>query len=87
MSHDIPGLGKLVCSVLGDPDWSQFGKGPELGTASRSSLQPDDEGDSLIWDCDAVCVCPEEAVVHSGLTLGVVPIDLFVASVRKYIPE
>jgi hypothetical protein len=34
-----------------------------------------------------VRVRPKEAVIHSGLSLGVVPVDLFIACINNCLPE
>ena len=76
----------MVCAVSYS-DRAELGKRTELRTASRSTLKPDDEGDSLVGDCDAVCLRTEKAVIHSGLPLGVVPVNFFIACIRGEVPE
>jgi hypothetical protein len=87
VAHDVPGLGKLVGSIFSHSDGSKLGECSELRTGAGSSLQPKDEGDSLIGYCDAVRMRSEEAVVHSGLSLGVVPVDFLIAFINNTLPE
>lgn len=87
MSQDIPRVLHLVDTVLGDPDGSVLGEGCELRTGSWSSLQPQDERHSRIRHGNAVARGGEEGVVHAGLSLGVVPIDLLIACINLVLPE
>lgn len=87
MPHDVPGLRQDRSLLFVDSDGTQLGECAELRASSRSSLQPDDERDTRVGDGDAVSVGGEEAVVHAGLSLGVVPVDLLVASMREVVPE
>jgi len=85
--HDVPSLRQLSDAILGDANGPKFSERSKLRAGSRPTLQPQNEGDSLIRYGDAVRVSPKEAVVHSGLSLGVVPVDLLIACINNCLPE
>lgn len=63
-----------------DEDGTNFVEATKLTGCSRASLQPNDEGDRLIFPRQVIESLPE-GIVHGGGSLGIVPIDILIATV------
>ena len=85
--HDVPSLRQLGNLVLGDAYGPKLSERSKLRAGSGSSLQPQNERHSLVGYSNAVRMGSEEAVVHSGLSLGVVPVDFLIACINNDLPE
>ena len=79
MSDDVPGVAGFLDAIFGDSDGSVLCECSELRTGPGSTLQPEDEGHFSVGFGGGVSHSREHAIIHGGLSLGVVPIYLFVA--------
>jgi hypothetical protein len=63
-----------------DIDWTNFVEASELTGSPRSSLQPDNQRNRLIFNGEVEAL--PKGVIHRGRAFGIIPIDIFVASER-----
>ena len=78
MSDDVPGIAGFLDAIFGDSDGSVLCECSELRTGTGSTLQPEDEGHFSVGFGGGMSHCREHAIIHGGLSFGVVPIYLFV---------
>lgn len=65
MPNDVPWIADLTNFIFGDSDRAVFSEGTELGTRSRSTLQPKNQWDAGIWLNRVVSVSSEHVVKHA----------------------